>query len=53
MHSSELFIGLYRAGKILEFKLYGTWRFRLTQLDQWIASQIGQVTEFADNEIAE
>ncbi|CAB3628792.1 methylation-associated defense system helix-turn-helix domain-containing protein MAD1 [Achromobacter aegrifaciens] len=28
-------------GKIPAFKLGGTWRFRRTELDQWIAARIG------------
>jgi len=28
-------------GQIPAFKLGGTWRFRRTELDQWIASRIG------------
>lgn len=27
-------------GQIPAFKLGGTWRFRLTELDQWIAARI-------------
>lgn len=28
-------------GQIPAFKLGGTWRFRRTELDQWIAARIG------------
>ena len=36
---------LAAAGTIPAFKLGGTWRFRRAELDQWIASRIGKVTE--------
>ncbi|WP_233237185.1 helix-turn-helix domain-containing protein [Bordetella sp. LUAb4] len=29
-------------GQIPAFKLGGTWRFRRTELDRWIASRIGE-----------
>ncbi len=32
-------------GKIPAFKLGGTWRFRRAELDQWIASRIGQAAD--------
>ena len=31
-------------GKLPAFKLGGTWRFRRGDLDQWIASRIGNAT---------
>lgn len=31
-------------GKLPAFKLGGTWRFRRGELDQWIASHIGNAT---------
>ena len=34
-------------GQIPAFKLGGTWRFRRAELDQWIASQIGEATDSA------
>jgi len=34
---------LASGGKIPAFKLGGTWRFRRTELNQWIASRIGKV----------
>lgn len=38
-------------GKIPAFKLGGTWRFRRTELDQWIAVRIGtQSKSTADEE---
>jgi len=37
------------SGKIPAFKLGGTWRFRRAELDQWIASQIGEATDSADD----
>lgn len=38
-------------GKIPAFKLGGTWRFRRTELDQWIAARIGtQSKSTADEE---
>lgn len=40
-------------GKIPAFKLGGTWRFRRAELDQWIASQIGEATDAADEGCAE
>ena len=33
---------LAASGKLPAFKLGGTWRFRRGELDQWIASRIGQ-----------
>lgn len=39
---------LASSGKIPAFKLGGTWRFRRAELDQWIASQIGEATDAAD-----
>ncbi len=36
-------------GKIPAFKLGGTWRFRRAELDQWIASQIGEAHDSADD----
>ena len=44
---------LAASAKIPAFKLGGTWRFRRAELDQWIASQIGDVTDSADDEGAE
>ncbi len=47
---------LYRlasSGSIPAFKLGGTWRFRRAELDQWIASQIGEATGSADEGGAE
>jgi excisionase family DNA binding protein len=41
---------LASGGKIPAFKLGGTWRFRRAELEQWIASQIGEVTDAADEE---
>ena len=41
---------LASSGKIPAFKLGGTWRFRRAELDQWIASQIGEGTDSADDE---
>ncbi len=40
---------LASSGKIPAFKLGGTWRFRRAELDQWIASQIGEATDLADD----
>lgn len=40
---------LASSGKIPAFKLGGTWRLRRAELDQWIASQIGDATDSADN----
>ena len=39
---------LASSGSIPAFKLGGTWRFRRAELDQWIASQIGEATGSAD-----
>ncbi|MGV4658882.1 methylation-associated defense system helix-turn-helix domain-containing protein MAD1 [Burkholderia pseudomallei] len=33
---------LAACGKLPAFKLGGTWRFRRSDLDQWIASRIGK-----------
>lgn len=44
---------LASSGKIPAFKLGGTWRFRRAELDQWIASQIGEATNSADGGGAE
>lgn len=33
---------LAASGKLPAFKLGGTWRFRRSDLDQWIASRIGK-----------
>ena len=44
---------LASSGKIPAFKLGGTWRFRRAELDQWIASQIGEATDAADEGGAE
>jgi excisionase family DNA binding protein len=33
---------LAASGKLPAFKLGGTWRFRRSDLDQWIASSIGK-----------
>lgn len=44
---------LASSGKIPAFKLGGTWRFRRAELDQWIASQIGEATDSADDGSAE
>lgn len=44
---------LASSGKIPAFKLGGTWRFRRAELDQWIASQIGEATDSADDGCAE
>ena len=44
---------LASSGKIPAFKLGGTWRFRRAELDQWIASQIGESTDSADEGGAE
>lgn len=35
---------LAAGGKLPAFKLGGTWRFRRSDLDKWIASRIGNVT---------
>jgi excisionase family DNA binding protein len=34
-------------GQIPAFKLGGTWRFRRTELDRWIAARIGTRSESA------
>lgn len=44
---------LASSGKIPAFKLGGTWRFRRAELDQWIASQIGDATDPANDGGAE
>ena len=44
---------LASSGKIPAFKLGGTWRFRRAELDQWIASQIGEATDSTDEGGAE
>lgn len=44
---------LAAGSKIPAFKLGGTWRFRRAELDQWIASQIGEATDSADEGGAE
>lgn len=36
---------LATSDKIPAFKLGGTWRFRSAELDQWIASRIGQAAD--------
>ncbi len=33
---------LAASGKLPAFKLGGTWRFRSSDLDQWIASRVGK-----------
>lgn len=35
---------LAQQGQIPSFKLGGTWRFRRTELDRWIAAQIAEKT---------
>lgn len=35
---------LAASGKLPAFKLGGTWRFRRSDLDQWIASRVGRAT---------
>ena len=35
---------LAASGKLPAFKLGGTWRFRRSDLDMWIASRIGKAT---------
>jgi len=40
---------LASSGKIPAFKLGGTWRFRRAELDRWIASQIGDAIDSADD----
>jgi excisionase family DNA binding protein len=42
---------LAASGKLPAFKLGGTWRFRRSDLDNWIASRIGKV--LVDDEGAE
>lgn len=42
---------LAASGKIPAFKLGGTWRFRRSDLDKWIASRIGKA--MVDDEGAE
>ncbi len=42
---------LAASGKLPAFKLGGTWRFRSSDLDQWIVSHIGKATQ--DDEGAE
>jgi excisionase family DNA binding protein len=36
---------LAQQGRIPGFKLGGTWRFRRTELDRWIAAQIAQTPQ--------
>lgn len=36
---------LVQQGQIPGFKLGGTWRFRRTELDSWIAAQIAEKTQ--------
>lgn len=36
---------LAQQGRIPGFKLGGTWRFRRSELDQWIAAQIAEKTQ--------
>jgi excisionase family DNA binding protein len=36
---------LAQQGQIPSFKLGGTWRFRCTELDRWIAAQIAEKTQ--------
>ncbi|MCK9187736.1 helix-turn-helix domain-containing protein [Acidithiobacillus sp.] len=36
---------LAQQGQIPSFKLGGTWRFRRTKLDRWIAAQIAEKTQ--------
>lgn len=36
---------LVQQGQIPGFKLGGTWRFRRTELDRWIAAQIAEKTQ--------
>ncbi len=36
---------LAQQGQILGFKLGGTWRFRRTELEHWIAAQIAEKTQ--------
>lgn len=36
---------LAQQGKIPGFKLGGTWRFRRSELDRWIATQIAEKTK--------
>jgi excisionase family DNA binding protein len=40
---------LVSSGKMLAFKLGGTWRFLRSGLDQWFASQIGEATDWVDD----
>ncbi|TDJ75146.1 DNA-binding protein [Pseudomonas putida] len=35
---------LAASGKLPAFKLGGTWRFRRSDLDKWIANRIGKMT---------
>jgi excisionase family DNA binding protein len=35
-------------GSVPAFKLGGTWRFCQAELEQWISSQLGEVTDSAD-----
>lgn len=35
---------LAASGKLPAFKLGGTWRFRRSDLDQWIASRVSKAT---------
>jgi len=41
---------LAASGKLPAFKLGGTWRFRRSDLDKWIASRIGKATVEYDEE---
>lgn len=36
---------LVQQGEIPAFKLGGTWRFRSSELDRWIAAQIAEKTQ--------
>lgn len=39
---------LAQQGEIPGFKLGGTWRFRRSELDRWIAAQIAEKTQDGD-----
>lgn len=41
---------LAASGKLPAFKLGGTWRFRRSDLDQWIASRVGKAMVDDDEE---
>ncbi|MEW9897107.1 helix-turn-helix domain-containing protein [Chitinivorax sp. PXF-14] len=43
---------LAASGKLPAFKLGGTWRFRRSDLDQWIASRVGKAL-VDDDEVEE